>query len=122
MISVHDATVSLTHVLEGSRRRQSAPSRQIGGGQQVAVAKLPSVHKGRDASDGHSTAAPQGASAATEASAEMKHVLLGWPGCSQARRGSTMLVSRWPKRSATKRNTARRAITAAFSRQWILPR
>src|SRR6185436_6155674 len=117
VISVHDATASLTHVPEDSRGWQSAPSRQTGVGQQVALATMSVGHAGREASDGLSTAAPYGVFAVTKASSELTHVQLGWPACSQDRRGGPILLSRRPKRSATKRHTARRAITAAFSGQ-----
>src|SRR6185436_13197667 len=100
VISVHDATVSLTHVPEDSRRWQSAPSQQTGVGQQVAVATVHLVHKGREASGALTTAAPDGVFAVSEASFELTHVQLGWPGCSQGHQSGPMLVSRWPKPSA----------------------
>jgi len=117
VISVRDATASLTHVPEDSRRWQSAPSRQTGVGQQVTVATTSVGHAGCEASGGLTTAAPHGVSAVSKASSELTHVQLGWPGCSQGRRGGPILVSRWLQRSAAKRSTARRAITAAFSGQ-----
>ena len=117
VISVRDATPSLTHVPEDSRGWQSAPSQQTGVGQQVAVATMSVGRAGREASDGLTTAAPHGVFAVSKASSELTHVQLGWPSCSQGGRGGPILLSRWPKRSATKRSTARRAITAAFSGQ-----
>jgi len=117
VISGHEATASLTHVPEDSRRRQSAPSRQTGGGQQVAVATMSVGHAGREASGGLTTAAPHGVFAASKASSELAHVQLGWLGCSQGRRGGPILVSRRLQRSAANRKSARRAITAAFTRR-----
>ena len=58
--AVLDANASLTHVLVGSRRWQSVPSRQTSKGQQVAVATMSVGDAGRDASDALTTAAPRG--------------------------------------------------------------
>jgi len=59
MFAVLDAGASLTHVLVGSRRWQSTPSRQTWVSQQVAAATRSVGHTGRDASDALSTAAPR---------------------------------------------------------------
>ena len=59
VFAVFNATASLTHVPEGSRRCHSAPSRQIDVGQQVARATMSVGDTGRDACDALSTAAPR---------------------------------------------------------------